>query len=323
MFISVIITAYNRKNLISEALNSALNQTLEMDRYEVIVVTNFKDEILTQLHDDMKIKHLYLKDGTVGTFILEGLKISTGDIITFLDDDDLYYSKRLETIYKMFSNYPNTNYYKSNITKVDALGKVFLDKKKQKCYGGLYPRKKLIRSGNIQKLQLNLSSTTVRKKVFDPFIHILPEMSGASDIWVYYMGMAYGGLMYLDCTSLTYYRIHNYQITGINNRVNHFLEGYISTFELEKAIADKEIKNDLRKTRFRMLVLSLSRGHRASLKQLLRGFVFYFKHLTFNIRDFKVLVYSMFVITCNIAFRRSAYSIISRVTIWMNSFGFI
>ena len=129
--------------------------------------------------------------------------------------------------------------------------------------------------------------------------------------------------MYLDCTSLTYYRIHNYQITGINNRVNHFLEGYISTFELEKAIADKEIKNDLRKTRFRMLVLSLSRGHRASLKQLLRGFVFYFKHLTFNIRDFKVLVYSMFVITCNIAFRRSAYSIISRVTIWMNSFGFI
>ena len=39
-FISVIVTAYNRKQFILEALNSIVNQTLSKDKYEVIVTKN-------------------------------------------------------------------------------------------------------------------------------------------------------------------------------------------------------------------------------------------------------------------------------------------
>ena len=324
MLISVIITAYDRKNFVTEAVNSALNQTLGKNQFEVIVVTNFQDEVLTKLHNDMKIKHVYLKVGTVGEFILEGLKISSGDIITFLDDDDLYDSKRLGAIYEIFSNYPDVNYYKSNITMVDSLGKVLPDKRsKQNCHGGLYSRRQLLRRGNIQRLQLNLSSTTVRKRVFDPFIRILPEMSVGQDIWLYYMAMAYGGMMYLDCNPLTYYRIHNFQITGISSSVNHYLAGYISTLELKKAIHDRDVQNDLEKTRYRMLVLSLSRGYDASLEQILGGFEFYLRHVKLNIRDCKVLAYSIFALTSQIAFKKKGASIISKITIWFSRSGFI
>ena len=324
MLISVIIIAYNRKNFVTDAVNSALNQTLRTNQFEVIVVTNFQDEVITKLHYDMKIKHVYLKDGTVGKFILEGLKISSGDIITFLDDDDLYDSKRLGTIYEIFSNYPDVNYYKSNIIMVDSLGKVLPGKRsKQYCHRGLYSRRNLLRKGNLQRLQLNLSSTTVRKKVFDPFIQILPEMSIGQDIWLYYMAMAYGGLMYLDCTPLTYYRIHNFQITGTSSSVNHYLAGYISTFELEKAIHEGDVRNDLEKTRYRMLVLSLSRGYNASLEQILGGFEFYLRHFKLNIRDCKVLAYSVFALTSQIAFKKKATSIISKITNWFSRSGFI
>ena len=50
-FISVIITAHNRKEFLLEAVNSALNQTLPKDEYEIIVVKNFQDfdDILTNL----------------------------------------------------------------------------------------------------------------------------------------------------------------------------------------------------------------------------------------------------------------------------------
>lgn len=50
-FISVIITAYNRKEFLLEAVNSALNQTLPKDEYEIIVVRNFSeyDDILKNL----------------------------------------------------------------------------------------------------------------------------------------------------------------------------------------------------------------------------------------------------------------------------------
>ncbi|EQD28177.1 cell wall biosynthesis glycosyltransferase, partial [mine drainage metagenome] len=41
--ISVIITAYQRKNYLLDALNSAVNQTLDRKYYEIIVVKNFSD----------------------------------------------------------------------------------------------------------------------------------------------------------------------------------------------------------------------------------------------------------------------------------------
>jgi len=36
-YISVIITAYNRKEFLLDAFNSALNQTLDRSKYEIIV----------------------------------------------------------------------------------------------------------------------------------------------------------------------------------------------------------------------------------------------------------------------------------------------
>ncbi|WP_338100432.1 glycosyltransferase, partial [Metallosphaera sedula] len=43
VFISVIITAHNRKEYLMQAVDSALNQTLPKTEYEVIVVKNFED----------------------------------------------------------------------------------------------------------------------------------------------------------------------------------------------------------------------------------------------------------------------------------------
>jgi len=43
LYISVIITAYNRKEFLLDAFNSALNQTLSRDKHEIIVTKNFRD----------------------------------------------------------------------------------------------------------------------------------------------------------------------------------------------------------------------------------------------------------------------------------------
>ena len=40
--ISVIVTAYNRKEFLKEALESLNNQTLGKDKFEVILITNFE-----------------------------------------------------------------------------------------------------------------------------------------------------------------------------------------------------------------------------------------------------------------------------------------
>jgi glycosyltransferase involved in cell wall biosynthesis len=47
--ISVIITAYNRREFIRDAVNSVINSTLPEDEYEIIVVKNFKDEYVDSI----------------------------------------------------------------------------------------------------------------------------------------------------------------------------------------------------------------------------------------------------------------------------------
>ena len=42
-YISVIITAYNRKEYLLDAINSVINQTLDKKYYEIIVIKNYND----------------------------------------------------------------------------------------------------------------------------------------------------------------------------------------------------------------------------------------------------------------------------------------
>jgi len=44
MQISVIISAYNRRDFLLKTVNSVANQTLDKNLYEVIVVKNFEDK---------------------------------------------------------------------------------------------------------------------------------------------------------------------------------------------------------------------------------------------------------------------------------------
>jgi glycosyltransferase involved in cell wall biosynthesis len=47
--ISIIITAYNRREFIRDAVNSVINSTLPEDEYEIIVVKNFRDEYVDNI----------------------------------------------------------------------------------------------------------------------------------------------------------------------------------------------------------------------------------------------------------------------------------
>jgi glycosyltransferase involved in cell wall biosynthesis len=43
---SVIITAHNRKKYIQEALSSVINNNLPKDKLEIIIVKNYKDDVI-------------------------------------------------------------------------------------------------------------------------------------------------------------------------------------------------------------------------------------------------------------------------------------
>ena len=96
MKVSVIIPTYNRAHLVSEAINSVLNQTYQ--DFEIIVVDDGStDETCEKLRPYQdKIKYVYVKNGGAAYARNVGMKIARGKYIAFLDSDDLYYPYKIE-----------------------------------------------------------------------------------------------------------------------------------------------------------------------------------------------------------------------------------
>jgi glycosyltransferase involved in cell wall biosynthesis len=101
VLISVIVTAYNRENYLMNALKSLTNQDLSSENYEVIVVKNFHNIQIDNLINTYNFKGV-LAYGTIGNFLSLGISHSSGDVITFLDDDDIFHPHKLNYLYNKF-----------------------------------------------------------------------------------------------------------------------------------------------------------------------------------------------------------------------------
>jgi glycosyltransferase involved in cell wall biosynthesis len=107
MKISIIITAYNVEKYIAEAVESALNQTYA--NVEIIAIndgsTDNTFEILKTFGD--KIKLVNQENMGLTKTMNKGLAIASGDLVNFLDGDDIWIETKLEKQVKEFEN--NTN----------------------------------------------------------------------------------------------------------------------------------------------------------------------------------------------------------------------
>ncbi|MFP3317403.1 MAG: glycosyltransferase [Candidatus Nanopusillus sp.] len=77
---SVIITAHNRKKYIQEALSSVINNNLPKDKLEIIIVKNYKDDVIDseieRLSKQYNIISLIENDFRLGAKISKGIKSS-------------------------------------------------------------------------------------------------------------------------------------------------------------------------------------------------------------------------------------------------------
>jgi len=100
VFFSVIIPTYNQANLLKKALTSVLNQSFKS--YEIIIIDNFSTDNTQEVVENIKDRNIFYKkihnDGVIAKSRNEGIKLSNGEWLAFLDSDDSWYSKRLEII---------------------------------------------------------------------------------------------------------------------------------------------------------------------------------------------------------------------------------
>ena len=96
--ISVIVTTYNRKDLLSETLNSILNQTFQ--DFELIVVDNFSNYDFFAHIESFKSEKIKCfqnhNNGIIAANRNYGLKHVSGSYVAFCDDDDIWFPNKLE-----------------------------------------------------------------------------------------------------------------------------------------------------------------------------------------------------------------------------------
>lgn len=106
--LSVVIPTRNRAHLVCDAIESALSQRLR--QVEVIVVddgsTDDTTTVLAQTYGP-RIKLLSMPERSgVGAARNAGVRLATGELLGFLDDDDLWLPGKLDAELSVFQEYP-------------------------------------------------------------------------------------------------------------------------------------------------------------------------------------------------------------------------
>lgn len=96
--VSIIVTTYNRKELLKETIDSILNQTIK--DFELIVVDNFSNydfyEFIKSFNSDCIRPFQNKNNGIIAINRNYGINRAKGEYIAFCDDDDLWFSHKIE-----------------------------------------------------------------------------------------------------------------------------------------------------------------------------------------------------------------------------------
>jgi glycosyltransferase involved in cell wall biosynthesis len=120
--VSIIIPVYQGDRFLAEALESVLNQTYI--NYEIIVVddgsTDNSLEVLEHYFE--KIRYVFQENQGVAAARNYGIKIAKGELIAFLDQDDLWLPDKLALQVACFDEHPELGIVHCGWQRVNAIG---------------------------------------------------------------------------------------------------------------------------------------------------------------------------------------------------------
>lgn len=211
--ISVIITAHNRSEYLKGAIECVLNQDLSTEYYEMIVVKNFSDEVLDGYISQNGIKNYTVDAEPLGSKLETGIKASEGDILVFLEDDDLWEPERLRIILDTFNN-EEVDFYHNSFLPVDKDGRKLSNFWRSNPEQPIMVKEPFSTVGDYNEwignsADINTSSMAIRKSLIDNKLNLLKTMNMVIDHFLFYTAITGNKPILIDSKILTKYRIHN------------------------------------------------------------------------------------------------------------------
>ena len=114
--VSVVLTAYGPSPYLQEAFDSALRQSLDPTRYEVVLVT---DRTRPGLQDPAGmtsarpvVRTVLCSSARKGEFFAAGIRACRGSILSFLNDDDRWLPDKLEAVARWMTGNPPADFHR-------------------------------------------------------------------------------------------------------------------------------------------------------------------------------------------------------------------
>ncbi len=211
---SVVVIGYRRPQLIREAIGSVLGQTIRRSAFEMVVVTDFEDEWITRKCLELGGRHSVM-DGSVGAFLAEGVRQSRGTFLCFLDDDDLFHSRKLEILEREFFRIGGIGYFHNYWTPFESdartrsapppLGDIgqqcrIMDKS-PRSFAEVMRKRQWITA-------FNLSCVSIRRELVTPFLPYLYRINAATDSFFVALGFISSYNVVFSGIPLSCYRVH-------------------------------------------------------------------------------------------------------------------
>lgn len=210
--VSVVLTCYNGARWISEAIESILAQTYE--DFELLVIddgsTDNSKKIVASYHDH-RVRYIYQKNRGFSAAVNRGIKESSGSLIGFIGQDDLWMPKKLELQARYFSEHKDIGIVHSNYYVINSRERII----------GVIKAKVPVSSAKqevVTRLFLNnfigFETVLVKRKCFDEVGFLDERMVGFSDhdMWLRIAGSFNIG--YLDLL-LVKKRDHGFRLSRV------------------------------------------------------------------------------------------------------------
>jgi len=292
--VSIIIPCYNGEKFIGEAIKSVLNQTYQ--NWELIIVDDgSKDkskEIIKQYcATDDRIKYIQHKKNKGIPFARNtGIKISNGEYIAFLDQDDLWLAEKLKEQVGIFKE-----------DKKQKIGLIFsnlLFMKDGKINIRSWPSKRVPKNLEIMSFEeitrilfmnnfIPIVTVLIRKQCFDNLGFLDEKLIGGADDYEFFMRLANNyRLKYIDYP-LAIRRLHKDNFS----KMERFFKDEI--FILEKTIKRQPQLQELKKIKLAKLYYRLGRDYQIQ-ENFYKAEKQFSKAIKFNPWDVKYLLIFIF-----------------------------
>ncbi len=242
MKLSIIVDNYNYENFVSTAIESALNQT--WPDVEVIVVDDGSTDGSRKRIDDFgeSITAIYKENGGQGSAFNAAFAQVTGDVVIFLDADDVIDVDTGEVALKAFTNAAHLARVQWPLRTIDTNGEPT---------GEITPRPTMMPSGDLREHIIRYrthvwpatSGAAYRKAALDAIFPIPSEFRFGCDLYMAELTALLGTVLSLDQAGgsyrrhgANYWRGAKFDVANLHQRIKWTLDNHANVLAVSNQV---------------------------------------------------------------------------------------